>query len=176
MPAEAVGLLKSALEHLKPSARTVAAFAMAYALLMLLPESLGMRTEIFDILGSYMVGVHAAGLFSITYLATFPVSSAWELGQSYRMRGRSKAYLKTLSPREKAILNLFITDNRRSATLNLTNGDVAMLEIQGILVRLTSISKVGMHFDMSIQPWAFEYLAKNSFLLEGAVTDDDENY
>lgn len=178
MTIESTGVLKTILAHLKPSVRTVAAFAIFYLIFLAVPnvwEGKGLALKIF---GDLILIVHALGAFAICYLLTFPIHSAWELIGKSRGKAFSKKYLTMLSPREKLILSLFVNENRKSVNLDYADGDVQMLEMQGILIRLATVSRGGTRFDYNIQPWAYLYLNAKPNLLTGAserLSSEDDN-
>lgn len=74
--------------------------------------------------------------------------------------------LYSLTDEEKRILSGFVSKNTRSQDLECTNGVVLGLEIEKIIVRVSSLSSYFTEFPYNIQPWAWEYLKEHPELLK----------
>jgi len=76
--------------------------------------------------------------------------------------------LHSLTPDEKNILSYYIFNNTRSQILESTDGVVLGLEHEKIIYRASDLSSYFTQFPYNIQPWAWDYLNKNRYLLDAA--------
>ncbi|WP_170318593.1 super-infection exclusion protein B [Paenibacillus sp. HGF7] len=76
-----------------------------------------------------------------------------------------KEYLHNLTEEEKNILRHYLYYNTRSQNLNVFDGVVKGLIHSEVIYQASSIGTMRGGFACNIQPWAWEYLQKNTQLL-----------
>ena len=177
MSLEVSSIFESLIKHIKPTRRAVFAVCCGYTIYALIPTTWETKQRFLRVAGNYVVLLDVVGVIAVGFAITFMAEWLWKLFSAVQRRRRTKAYLEKLSPREKGILNEFISGNRKAVGLHITDGDVNMLELQGILVRLPTLSTIGSRFEYSTVPWVYEHLHANARLLEGFQQyEDPESY
>lgn len=171
----ASGFFKVILEHLRPSTRALAAFTLAYLCYWATPSTWPIKQHLNFLLGGYLAVLHAAGVLAVSYLLTYPIEFVGEFLGQLRAQYYTKLYLRDLSPREKWILSNYVANDKRSLRYSITDGDVAMLEANRIIIRLTTLAASGSRFEFSIQPWVFSYLKRRPKLLAGALPNSNQS-
>lgn len=71
-----------------------------------------------------------------------------------------KKGFRLLTPPEKAILKLYISQNTNSLSLDIMDAVLAGLVTKGFILRSTTMS-YSTHYGHTIQPWAWEYMQKH---------------
>ena len=82
-------------------------------------------------------------------------------------RNIKKAF-RLLTPQEKAVLKLYISQETNSLSLDIMDAVLAGLVIKGFVVKSTKMS-YSTHFGHTIQPWAWEYMQKHKDYFTGSV-------
>lgn len=144
---------------LKP--RRLVVVTLTTSALLLLPqqtlEVLGLSSLVQD----FKPWIGLALLFSLMALVAEGGAPLW-LYVREKIKDRMKerelsAILRDLTTAEKEILASFITKGSRTQAFSAMDGVIAGLERQGILARVTTVSR-SFSFHYGVQPWAWRYL------------------
>jgi hypothetical protein len=157
-------------ELLKASTTTVAALAVAAAVLLFAPAGFVAALGLASFLASYRPFVGAAlVLFSVLLLARGIAAGVALLKGKYEresdLRVR-RSLLKDLTPAEAKALAGYIDNDTKTQYFSIEDGVTRGLELQQIIFRSTSVSSRGTRFAFNIQPWAREHLRRNPSLLD----------
>lgn len=103
----------------------------------------------------------------ICFIAIITFLFIYMAGISY-LKKRQKR-LHCLTKQEKEILKRYIFNETRTDYFNCNDGVIKGLEIESIIFRSSNVSSMSygtFSFSYNIQPWAWDYLNKNTDLLE----------
>ena len=122
-----------------------------------------------DFKEQYRSWIGLALVISSGLLCAHIIVEIWNKGNNKfstkRVVGAGKKRLKNLTQQEKEILNLYISNQTRTWSLDFTDGVVSGLESYKIIYRAGTMSNGGTYFSYNIQPWAWKYLNKHPELL-----------
>ena len=158
--------IKSLLGYLKIPYEVKLAISIICFIILIFPVFLtaSLSNKFSDILvfrSSYLSYIILIFLFSVIFaMAEWLKSRKVFRGIKYR--------LKNLSPDEKAILQKFILQNRRSQKLDMNAGAVVALEQDHIIYRANIITTDyfnAIYFNFNMQVFVMKYLKKHPFLI-----------
>ncbi len=161
--------ISKALAWIKLRPKYLLPICIGTGILVFLPESILSPLGFYSLVSTWKPYIGGAFFVSgILLLSHF-------LQQRYiffvaRIRWRSnlkrmQKRLHNLTPQETKVLSHFITKDTRTQYLNIMDGVVKGLEIEGIIFRAASLGNFSGSFAYNIQPWAWEYLTSHPELL-----------
>lgn len=160
-----------ALEVLKLSPRVLLALVAATAFLLFAPASVLTRIGLRSLVEAHRAwlggGLVISGALFLSYVGQGVVDLVRGWIEATIEKRRLKARLRKLTPREKALLKFCVDRQSRSLMASLQDGDVLALQHEKIVYRSSNVG----HFDsftFNVQPWAWDELAKDPSLLDGA--------
>ena len=162
--------LSKLIEGLKLPTKTVFSLCIAAGLLLFSPDNFLKILGLDSLVNANRP--YIGGLFVVTLcllvvsaLATFVKFVKPWVVQALWIKQHKKR-LQDLNPEEKELLAYYIQNQTRSQPLDYRSGTVNALVQEKIIVRGSNVGFHGFDFDYVIQPWAWEHLNENPYLLE----------
>lgn len=158
------------IEGLKLPKKTVLALCIAAGILLFPPDNFLMTLGLDSVVNAnrqYVGGVFviAICLLIVSVLASLVQFVKPWVTQVFWIKQHVKR-LHLLNPEEKKLLAYYIINQTRSQALDYRSGIVSALVREHILVRGSNVGYPGgFNFSYVIQPWAWEYLNENRYLL-----------
>ena len=160
--------LSSWLACIKLPIKTIMSLCIVFAIMIFssshILDSLGI--EIF--VAEYRAYLGAGFLVTLALTLVNSVATIWKFIYPWIVEAYcisiGKKRLQSLTPIEKQILGYYIQNQTRSQNLPIQDGTVIALQKEKIIIRGSSLGSPH-GFDYIIQPWAWEYLNKHSWLL-----------
>lgn len=145
-------------------------FSLVFGLLIFGPRWITMDLGINQVVSQYRWALGIGFIIIVMAIIAVVLSVAGEyitgyVANKFWLRKHVKR-LHDLTPQEKRILRSFIENDTRSCLLNVTDGIVGGLVTEKIIYRSASVSRTGTLFSHNIQPWVWDYLRKNTQLLD----------
>ena len=165
-------------DWLKLGPTPIAALVVASGVLVFSPVDFTAKLGVSSFLEQYRFVPGLVFLVSGSFLLAQTVAAvlpwlkkhyAWYVRER---RGRER--LHKLTPAERDFLSLYIQEDTRSQYSEPSNGVTCELESAGIIRRASNLSAHMHNFAYNIQPWAFEYLKKQPWCLEGAPSKKEK--
>ena len=134
---------------------------------ILLPLKVTGLLGITEIINSYRSYLGLGAILFTFYLLSFILYEYLRgyLNQQIIIK-RVKKRLKNLTTDEKDALRPYVEENKRTDHFNMASGVANGLESKQILYRSSNLSDLGPYFPYNIQDYAFDYLKRNTHLLE----------
>lgn len=159
------------IEWVKLKPRYFFLVAFATGVVLFAPSEVIKRLGVAAFIAEYRGWVGLVFLFSFAALLSYGIAyigaAVMARLQEWRLVRDGRKYLTTLSPPEREILRRFIHDNTKTITLDISSGVHAGLQAKRVIYRPTTLSRQYTDFDFNIQPWAWDYLRKHPYLLDG---------
>jgi len=145
------------------------AVVIGCSIILFAPDKFIEKLDLFDVKNTYQLLISALFLISASILIARFFNS---IIQWVRTRITWKNNLKimqnnlhTLTPGEKIILRSYISNNTKTQTLLVQDGVVQGLVAKKVICRFANLGTMMGGFDFNIQPWAWDYLQQNTYLL-----------
>jgi hypothetical protein len=162
------------LEWIKLSPRYLLPISLFTGFVLFAPHEMLDRFGLVSFLSHYRSYFGLVFLLSTTLLLSAALAAVYKwIMEGRRQRARLKYMrqrLHRLAEPEKAILRGFVYNGTRSQYLDMADGTVGGLEVEGIIFRSSNFGNIES-WAYNIQPWAWNYLTSHPNLL---VVEDVE--
>lgn len=151
------------------SAEFLMAILAVLGLLLFLPSEIAAKISIYSFRETYRTYLGPAFLL----VAAFLIARFYRfIAQAFTNRKNIKIrenFLRQLTPEEKGYLFPYIQEKRNTVNVGPDDGIMGGLVAKHITYRASNIGGALEGMPYNLQPWAREYLTKNSYLLDGHI-------
>lgn len=145
----------------------LAAIVSVLGLILFLPEDFAQILAVDSFRNEYRVFLGPVFLLTLSFCAARIFTF---LSRGYRKRqnlNKRKEALHNLTPEEKGYLIPYIEGQKNTVNVGMNDGVMAGLRSNGITYLAANMGSSINGFAFNLQPWAREYLKKNTHLLDG---------
>jgi hypothetical protein len=155
-------------EWIKLSPRYLLPISLFTGFVLFAPQEMLDRFGLVRLLSDYRPYFGLVFLLSTTLLLSAALAAVYSW---FKKRRRQRARLKYMRQRlhhlaepEKVILRGFVYNGTRSQYLDMADGTIGGLEVEGIIFRSSNVGNINS-WAYNIQPWAWRYLTSHPDLL-----------
>lgn len=153
----------------KVPAPFLVAVVCVLSLILFLPEKQAITLAIDEFRKQYRVFLGPTWLLTVSFCVARIFMFILKGHNQRKSLKRWQKSLYKLTPEEKGYLAPFIFGRQNSVYVGMEDGIMAGLCAKRITYRASEIGNILDGFAYNLQPWAREYLEKNSHLLDGAI-------